>query len=386
MRYALTSATIFDGHRFYFDHTVIINDDQIEALVPESELAPDITRYALPNQVIAPAFIDLQVNGCGGVMFNNGVDESTLDTMHASNLRSGTTTFLPTLVTCDEGKLDKALSLAQDYRTKYGWRVPGIHLEGPFISKQKKGIHTEEFIRPIQSADIEKLLAHRDQVGMLTLAPENASPEQVAELVDAGIHVSLGHSNANCEVAEKAFAAGAQHATHLYNAMSGYKGREPGLIGAVFDSDAVSAGIIADGLHLDFVNLSIAKKLLKDRLYLITDATAAAGANLTEFEFVGRTVYVKDGKCLGSDGTIGGSMLTMNEAVRNSITYAQISPDEALRMASLYPAKAMGWDDTLGQIKPGFLANLVVLSDRYDVTAVVDQGQWTPFEDANTSC
>ncbi|MFM2481262.1 N-acetylglucosamine-6-phosphate deacetylase [Celerinatantimonas sp. YJH-8] len=385
MKYALTSATIFDGEQLRFGQAVIIDGDRIESIISEQDLTAEIPQYALKHHLIAPAFIDLQVNGCGGVMFNDKVTEKTLDTMHQANLKSGTTTFLPTLITCGEDKLDAALELAQNYRLQHGFRVPGIHLEGPFISREKKGIHNEHYIRPLQNQDVEKLIAHKDQIGMLTLAPENATPEQISQLSDAGIPVSLGHSNADCQTVQQAFHAGAKYATHLYNAMSGYKGREPGMIGAVFDTPAVHAGIIADGLHLDFVNLRIAKRLLDQRLYLITDATAAAGSDITEFDFVGQKIRVENGKCLGRDGTIGGSMLTMVEAVKNCIAHAGISQEEALRMASLYPAQAMGWAHKLGRIQPNYLANLVILSSDYQVAAVVDQGKWNSFTHAESN-
>ncbi|CAG9001059.1 MAG: N-acetylglucosamine-6-phosphate deacetylase [Candidatus Celerinatantimonas neptuna] len=380
MKYALTQATLFDGEKIISDHALILEGNQIESIVPETKLPSHVTCYAMPGQLIAPAFIDLQLNGCGGVMFNGSVSEKTLETMHQANLKSGTTTFLPTLITTSQDEMNLAFTVASNYRSQYPYRLPGLHLEGPFISTAKKGIHTESFIRPLTDEDVKLLIKHANEITLLTVAPENASPEQIKELSQNGIRVSLGHSNASYEQTQAAFNAGAKYATHVYNAMSGLKGREPGVLGAIFDSKNIYGGIIVDGLHIDYACVRIAKKLLKEHLYLITDATAAAGSDIHEFEFVGRTIHVENGHCIGTDGTLGGSMLTMNEAVRNCIQHVGIEKEEVLRMASLYPARAIGLDNQLGTIARGFIANLVLLDPQYNVTSVIEAGELIRFE------
>lgn len=380
MKYALTQANLFDGEKIISNHALIIDQGQIESIIPATRLPRHITCYAMPGQLIAPAFIDLQLNGCGGKMFNGSVSEQTLETMHQTNLKSGTTTFLPTLITTSWDEMNQAFEVSSGYRPQHPLRVPGLHLEGPFISTAKKGIHTESYIRPLTNEDVHSLIMHANEIAILTVAPENVSPEQIKTLSDHGIRISVGHSNGSYEQTQAAFNAGATCATHVYNAMSGLKGRELGVLGAVFDSQDVYGGIIADGLHMHFASIRIAKKLMQEHLYLITDATAAAGSDVAQFEFVGRTIRVKNGRCIGSDGTLGGSMLTMNEAVRNCIQKVGIEKEEALRMASLYPARVIGLDDQLGKLAKGYIANLVLLDPQYNVTSVIECGELIRFE------
>lgn len=376
MSYAISANQIFTGFEMLSDHAIIIDGEKIVAVVPQKQLDPAIPRHDYENQLICASFIDLQLNGCGGVMFNGAVSETTLETMHQANLKGGTTTFLPTLVTCSSDELALAFNVIKAYQQRYPKRVPGLHLEGPFISTAKKGIHTQSFIRSLQDSDIKSLIANKEQIALLTLAPENASPEQINQLTQAGIRVALGHSNASYEKTQQAFAAGAGYATHIYNAMSGLKGRELGVLGAIFDSTNIYGGIIADGLHMDFAAVRIAKKLLGEYLYLVTDATAAANSDIKRFEFVGRTITVENGRCLGSDGTLGGSSLSLNEAVRNCVLSVGISLDEALRMASLYPARAIGVANELGAIQANHYANLTVLDpNTFEIHAMINEGK-----------
>ncbi|MFM2483936.1 N-acetylglucosamine-6-phosphate deacetylase [Celerinatantimonas yamalensis] len=375
MSYSLTGARIFTGSEILENHALIIKGEHIHAIVEQSQVDPSLPVHDFSGCLISAGFIDLQLNGCGGVMFNGAISEQTLDIMHQANIRSGTTTFLPTLVTSSCDEMDHALAVSKEYQQRYPMRMPGLHLEGPFISKAKKGIHTEAFIRPLTQADIEHLLQHRAQIAMLTIAPENVMPEQIQQLASSGIRVSVGHSNGSYEKTKAAFNAGAGYATHIYNAMSGLKGRDLGVLGAIFDSDDVYAGIIVDGLHMDFASVRIAKRQLGEHLYLVTDATAAANSNVEQFEFVGRTIRVEDGLCVGDDGTLGGSSLTMNEAVRHCVQNVGLSQLEALRMATLYPARAINMDHMIGRVRQHYYADLVILNDHYQVSAVVNGGQ-----------
>ncbi|MFM2476908.1 N-acetylglucosamine-6-phosphate deacetylase [Celerinatantimonas sp. MCCC 1A17872] len=376
MSYVISANQIFTGFEMLSGHAIVIDGEKISAIVPQQQLDPSLPRYDYENQLICAAFIDLQLNGCGGVMFNGAVSEATLETMHQANLKGGTATFLPTLVTCASDELALAFEVTKAYQQSYPKRVPGLHLEGPFISTAKKGIHTQSFIRPLQETDIDYLIANKEQIALLTLAPENASTAQIKRLTQAGIRVAVGHSNATYEQAQQAFAAGAGYATHVYNAMSGLKGRDLGVLGAIFDSTNVYGGIIADGLHMDFAAVRIAKKQLGDHLYLVTDATAAANSDIKKFEFVGRTITVENGRCLGSDGTIGGSSLSLNEAVKNCVQSVGFSLEEALRMATLYPARAINAEQELGAIQTNSFANLTVIDpESFAITAMVNEGK-----------
>ncbi|MGR5176629.1 N-acetylglucosamine-6-phosphate deacetylase [Vibrio parahaemolyticus] len=374
--YALTNCKIFTGSDVLNNHGVVINGDQIEALVPISELSDTIERIDLDGANLSPGFIDLQLNGCGGVMFNDEITAETIHTMHRANLKSGCTSFLPTLITSSDENMRQAISAARDYHNQHQNHSLGLHLEGPYLNVAKKGIHSPDFIRQSDAAMIDLICENRDLVAKVTLAPEQNAPEHIEKLRKAGIVVSIGHTNATYEEARKGFESGITFATHLFNAMTPMTGREPGVVGAIYDTPDVYAGIIADGFHVDYANIRIAHKVKGEKLVLVTDATAPAGADMEYFIFVGKKVYYKDGKCVDENGTLGGSALTMIEAVQNTVEHAGIALDEALRMATLYPAKAMGIEDKLGRIKKGMIANLTVFDRDYNVQGTIVNGQY----------
>jgi N-acetylglucosamine-6-phosphate deacetylase len=270
--------------------------------------------------------------------------------------------------------MKQAIRVQQEYEKKHRHHSLGLHLEGPYLNVMKKGIHNPDFIRESDHEMIDFICANTSVVAKVTLAPEHNNPEHITRLKEAGIVVSIGHSDATYAQAREGFAAGISFATHLFNAMSPMTGREPGVVGAVFDTPDVYAGVIADGFHVDYPNIRIAHKLKGDKLILVTDATAPAGAEMDHFIFVGKKVYYRDGKCTDENGTLGGSALTMIEAVQNTVEHAGIAIDEALRMATLYPATAMGLESKLGEIKPEFVANMTVFDQDYNVLATVVNG------------
>ncbi|GAL32895.1 N-acetylglucosamine-6-phosphate deacetylase [Vibrio maritimus] len=374
--YALTNGKVFTGTDVLTNHAVIIDGDTIQSIVHESELSASIERIDLNGANLSPGFIDLQLNGCGGVMFNDEITAETIHIMHRANLKSGCTSFLPTLITSSDENMRQALSAARDYHNQYQNHSLGLHLEGPYLNVAKKGIHSPDFIRQSDEAMIDLICEHRDLVAKVTLAPEQNAPEHIQKLRDAGIVVSIGHTNATYEEARRGFDSGITFATHLFNAMTPMTGREPGVVGAIYDTPDVYAGIIADGFHVDYANIRIAHKVKGEKLVLVTDATAPAGADMEYFIFVGKKVYYKDGKCVDENGTLGGSALTMIEAVQNTVEHAGIALDEALRMATLYPAKAMGIDNKLGRIRKGMVANLTVFDRDFNVQGTVVNGQY----------
>ncbi|QXC56734.1 N-acetylglucosamine-6-phosphate deacetylase [Vibrio mimicus] len=374
--YALTNCKIYTGNDVLVKHAVIINDDKIEAICPADSLSSDINIVDLNGANLSPGFIDLQLNGCGGVMFNDEITAKTIDIMHKANLKSGCTSFLPTLITSSDENMRQAIAAAREYQSQYPNQSLGLHLEGPYLNVMKKGIHSVDFIRPSDDEMIEIMCANRDVIAKVTLAPENNKPEHIEKLVEAGIVVSIGHTNATYAEARQSFESGISFATHLFNAMTPMVGREPGVVGAIYDTPDVYAGIIADGFHVDYANIRIAHKLKGEKLVLVTDATAPAGAEMDHFIFVGKKVYYRDGKCVDENGTLGGSALTMIEAVQNTVEHVGIALDEALRMATLYPAKAIGVDNKLGRIKKGMIANLTVFDRDFNVKATVVNGQY----------
>ncbi|MEF2507295.1 N-acetylglucosamine-6-phosphate deacetylase [Vibrio mimicus] len=374
--YALTNCKIYTGNDVLVKHAVIINGDKIETVCPIESLPSDIKVVDLNGANLSPGFIDLQLNGCGGVMFNDEITAKTIDIMHKANLKSGCTSFLPTLITSSDENMRQAIAAAREYQSQYPNQSLGLHLEGPYLNVMKKGIHSVDFIRPSDDSMIDTICANSNVIAKVTLAPENNKPEHIEKLVQAGIVVSIGHTNATYAEARQSFESGITFATHLFNAMTPMVGREPGVVGAIYDTPDVYAGIIADGFHVDYANIRIAHKIKGEKLVLVTDATAPAGAEMDYFIFVGKKVYYRDGKCVDENGTLGGSALTMIEAVQNTVEHVGIALDEALRMATLYPAKAIGVDDKLGRIKKGMIANLTVFDRDFNVKATVVNGQY----------
>ena len=375
LTYALVNFKPLTGHSESMD-TVIIEGDRISAagLAANIALPDDVQRIDLQGLTLSPGFIDLQLNGCGGVLFNSDITIDTLNTMHATNLHSGCTAFLPTLITCSDEDMQQAVAVVRQYRTVYPQRVPGIHLEGPYLNPERKGIHDVDVIRRPTPDMIDYLCANADAIAMVTLAPEVCPEGTVEKLSSAGIVVALGHTNATCAQAKAAETAGASFATHLHNAMSPLGSREPGVVGAIFDSYRLGAGIIADGHHLSWENLRIAHRLMADRLVLVTDATTPAGTDMETFAFAGQTIYHRDGKCSNGDGTLAGSALTMIEAVANSIR-AGIEPQAAVRMASINAAKAIHIHQQMGSIAAGHFANLAIFDDSFTVRGSVSGGE-----------
>lgn len=378
--FALTECRIFTGEAWLEQQAIIIHNGRIQALLPETTLDPALPRIPLQGALISAGFIDLQLNGCAGVMFNSDISTATLAHMQRTNLASGTTSYLPTLITSPDADIRAALSVTREYMQAHAHQVLGLHLEGPYLNVARKGIHPATQVRTLDPDMLDFLCQQSDVLTKITLAPECHSPLHIHQLVAAGIKVAIGHTAASFEQARASFAAGISFATHLYNAMTPTaNGRTPGVVGAIYDNDTIYAGIIADGFHVHEANIRLAHNVLGQRLCLVTDATAAAGApaSLTEFDFCGTTVRIKDGQCVDEQGTLGGSALTMIEGVRYLVNTVGLSLDDALRMASLNPAKAIGREQDLGAIAVGKVANLVILSEQLLVLNTVVNGQLT---------
>ncbi len=374
--YALTNAVIYTAKEILYGYAVLVDNDIVVAVIPQEQLDENIHCIDLKGNNLTAGFIDLQLNGCGGVMFNEQTSVETLEIMQATNLKSGTTSFLPTFITAPDEEMKSAVTIMRNYLAKYQNQALGLHLEGPYLSIEKKGVHRAEYIRTISPEMKAFLCENADVITKLTLAAENPTADFIAEFVQKGIVVSLGHSNASYAQAKAAIDQGIRFATHLHNAMSPISsGRELGVVGAVLDSDIYS-GIIIDGLHVDFANIKIDKKIKGDKLCIVTDATAAAGADIESFYFVGKKVYVRDGKCYDENGTIGGSSVTMIKSIENAVKHVGIPLDEALRMANYYPAKAIQLDHKLGSIAVGKVANLTVFNNEFKVLGTIVNGQW----------
>ncbi|HAS1786501.1 N-acetylglucosamine-6-phosphate deacetylase [Enterobacter pasteurii] len=375
--YALTHGRIYTGHEILDDHAIVIANGLIERVCPLAELPPEIEQRSLNGAAISPGFIDVQLNGCGGVQFNDtpeAVTVETLEIMQKANEKSGCTSYLPTLITSSDDLMKQGIRVMREYQAKYPNQALGLHLEGPWLNMVKKGTHNPNYVRKPDAELVDYLCANADAIVKVTLAPEMTGTDVISKLAAAGIVVSAGHSNATLKEAKAGFRAGITFATHLYNAMPYITGREPGLVGAILDEPDVYCGIIADGMHVDYANIRNAKRLKGDKLCLVTDATAPAGANIDQFIFAGKTIYYRNGLCVDENGTLSGSSLTMIEGVRNLVEHCGIALDEVLRMATLYPARAIGVDKRLGGIAPGMVANLTAFTHDYKIIKTIVNG------------
>lgn len=374
--YALTNSVIYTGAEVLYQHAVIVKDDKIEKIVHQNEVPESLEKIDLKGANLSAGFIDLQLNGCGGVMFNEDISVRTLEIMQETNLKSGTTSYLPTFITSPDEGMKEAVQVMRDYLAKYKNQALGLHLEGPYLSVAKKGVHRPEYIREASNEMIDFLCKNGDVITKLTLAAENGTADHIEKFVDAGIIVSLGHSNATFAQAKQRIAQGISFATHLHNAMSPISsGRDGGVVGAVLDSD-IYTGIIVDGLHVDWSNVRIAKKVKGNKLVIVTDAVAPAGANIDHFIFVGKKVLFRDGKCVDEFGSLGGAAVTMIESIRNMTQHTDLPLDEILRMCTLYPARAIHVDDKLGSIEAGKIANLAVFDNQFNVLGTAVNGEW----------
>jgi len=374
--YAITNCVLHTGQQDLVDHALLIEGDRILDILPSWDLPDSFTAIDLQGDHVSPGFIDLQLNGCGGVMFNDEITAKTLEIMHRTNLQSGTTSYLPTLITTSDTDMLRAMELVRDYRKFRPHSVLGLHLEGPYLNPKRKGIHDERYIRQPDPAMIQQIAAAgRSSVLLLTLAPEMVDTDDILTLADAGILISAGHSDATYEQAIAGFDAGVGMVTHLFNAMSPWLGRSPGLVGAAFDRDDVYAGIIADGHHTHLRSIALAHRMKGEKLLIVTDATPPVGTQMKSFVIGGQEVFYRDGKCVSAEGTLGGSALTMIEAIRNCVSVG-LPLAEALRMATAYPATAIAVSDRLGYLAPGYVANLAIFNHELEMTGVCDRGEY----------
>ncbi|WP_051389818.1 N-acetylglucosamine-6-phosphate deacetylase [Bradyrhizobium sp. Ec3.3] len=372
----LSGARIFDGERFLDDHAVVVEGGRIAAIVPHSE-RPRGAAHDLGGGLLAPGYIDVQVNGGGGVLFNEDPTPEGIARIADAHRNHGTVGLLPTLITDAPQVTTTAIAAACE-----AWRLTpaslGIHLEGPFLDPRRKGAHELRYIRNLEPDDVATIVGANCGSVMLTLAPNRVGVESVADLARHGVLVSLGHSDATYKEARAAVEAGARAFTHLFNAMSAPAVREAGMVGAALDLDEPFVGIIADGHHVHEANLRIALAAKRrDRFMLITDAMPPAAGGPDQFDLLGRRVTNVDGCLRLDDDTLAGSVLTMDEAVRYAVNVLRLDLADALAMASRVPATFLRRETELGRIAPGYLASLVHLDDDLRVLETWIEGRPT---------
>jgi len=374
--HAIVADRVFDGWNMHEDASVVIEGSQIAAVRPQSELPADISVHRLARGAwLAPGFIDLQVNGGGDVLFNNSPSPETIITIAAAHRKFGTTAILPTLITDTREKTKAAMSAAQ-VAMESEPSVLGIHLEGPYLSPEKAGVHDPDLMRRPDDSDLEMLCADWEGKLLVTLAPECVPHGFISQLVAAGRVVSLGHSAATYEETCSAMAEGLNGFTHLFNAMRPLGSREPGPIAAALDSTGAWYGLIADGWHVNPAMLRLALRGLGHPM-LVTDAMPPVGGRRSNFQLYGREIQVAGGRCLRPDGTLAGAALDMATAIRNCIKLLHVPLQDALRFASGNPAEFIGVGHQLGKLAPGYRADIVA----FDPDTLSVLGTWVAGAD-----
>ncbi|MGN7770376.1 N-acetylglucosamine-6-phosphate deacetylase [Phyllobacterium sp. 22552] len=372
--YAITGAVIFDGENWHENAALVVEHGTVKSIEATSALTADIRRVEMNGGKLVPGFIDVQVNGGGGVLLNDGPSIDAIRTICDAHFAFGTTALLPTLITDTPETTAAAIAASKAAAQEKVAGFIGLHLEGPHLSVSHKGTHDPKLIRPMDDADLIAIIEAVQEIPVLltTVAPETVSPEKIKAMVDAGVIVSLGHSGASYETALAAQAAGASMVTHLFNAMSQLGHRSPGVVGATLQSGELSAGLIADGFHVDKASMSIALRAKQGpaKIFLVTDAMSTIGTDITSFTLNGRTITRAGGRLTLEDGTLAGADLDMISAVRFVHQQLGLTLDESLRMASLYPAQSIRIDHTHGRLLPGYEANIVHLTENLDVDHV----------------
>lgn len=376
--YAIKCGRIFDGQEMLTDKAVIIRSGIVASVVGNSEVPKQLQTLAYENLTLAPAFIDLQVNGGGGILFNDDPSAAALKKIRDAHEQFGVLHILPTVISADINTIQKAIAAVREFDGKGG--VLGLHIEGPFINKERKGIHSGNLVRDCTLKELEDIYRDAgDSVKVLTFAPE-AMPSECLDFIKA--HRTLpfvGHSNASYQEVMNSFENGSVGVTHLYNAMSGLRNREPGVIGASFLSKNTCAGIIADGIHVDYACVKIAKKLKGSSLFLVSDAMPPVGIGDGDFTIDGNVIHCVNGRCFSKNGTIAGSALNMNQALKNVVLHCGIELEEALRMTAAYQAQLLRMTDKYGYIRPNSAADLVLLNDALDVKGIIRHGKCKLF-------
>ncbi|MBS1626601.1 MAG: N-acetylglucosamine-6-phosphate deacetylase [Bacteroidetes bacterium] len=362
MQKIFSANKIFTGNNWLYNHSIITENEIIIDIVPNSSINKPTHQKTYTS--IIPAFIDIQIYGGHGKLFSVYQNTDALFELNKYCSNGGALHFCPTVATNSIDVFLKCIDAVKEYWNKGGKGCIGLHLEGPWINKIKRGAHIESFIHSPTIEEVKTLLAYgKDVIKIITLAPEVCSNEVIKLIQSYNIVISAGHSNATYTEATNAFNNGIPTATHLFNAMSALQHREPGFVGAVFNHSTVKASIIPDGYHVDYAAITIAKKIMQERLFVITDAVTDTVKGPYPHELSGDK-YV-------SSGILSGSALTMIKAVKNLVAHCNIELDEALRMCSLYPAQVVGLSNELGKIEKGFKACLIEVNDELTSANIV---------------
>ena len=369
MPIALLNGRVLREHALVARQCVLLEGSRILDIVPENHPSClGAIQIDLRGNLLLPGFIDSQVNGGGGVLFNDSPGVEAIRQIGHAHRRFGTTGFMPTLISADLDVVARAIAAVRSAIEAGVPGVLGIHIEGPFLNVERKGVHDPAKLRELDASAVGLLTSLRTGRTLVTLAPEMTTPDIIRKLATAGVIVSAGHTNATYVEVVQALRHGLTGFTHLFNAMSQLTGREPGVVGAALESLDSWCGIIVDGEHISPVVLRLAMRCKPtNRFMLVTDAMSSLGTDARSFKLQGRNITVSGTVCLDEDGRLAGSNIDMASCVRNAISLLGVSLPEAVRMASLYPAEFLGLSHELGRIEPGYRANLVVADDHLNI-------------------
>jgi N-acetylglucosamine-6-phosphate deacetylase len=364
MQKAYSASQVFNGEQWLQNYAVIVNDGLVDSVVPQSEVPADIDHQNFDDALLVPAFIDAQVYGAGGRLLAAYPDAASLRTMHEQFAKEGTCLFQPTIATNTIEVFKQCIDAVRAYWLQGGKGVHGLHLEGPWLNAEKRGAHVKEWIHSPSVEEVKDLLEYgKDVITMITIAPEICSDDVIQLIHSYKVVVSAGHSSATYTQATESFGKGITTVTHLYNAMSALHHREPGLVGATLNHPKVRSSIIPDGHHVDYAAIKIAKNLMGERLFAITDAVTETS--------IGPYQHHLAGDKYESNGILSGSAISMHQAFYNLAHHVGVGLGEALRMCSLYPAQVLNRHQEYGEIGRGFKAQFVVLNRGLRLTQVI---------------
>ncbi len=359
----ISADKIFTGTEWLADHVIVVEGDRIGDIISRSRVDSAGIKY-FNDCFIVPAFVDVQVYGASTKLLATFPEPETLAVMYEQFIGEGTGLFLPTLATNTLDVFKKSIDAVRQYWKQNGKGVYGLHLEGPWINETKRGAHIKEWIHSPNIDEVKHLLEYgQDVIKMITIAPEVCTDEVIELILSYGIILSAGHSNASYHEALRGFEKGISTVTHLYNAMSALQHRSPGLVGAIFNHTTAMSSIIPDGYHVDYPAIVIAKKIMGDRLFAITDAVTETKTGPYQHQLAGDKF-----EC---NGTLSGSALSMHKAFKNLMQYADIEVEEALRMCSLYPAQVLRCEDRYGKIAPLAAGQFLVLDKQLEFVEMI---------------
>jgi N-acetylglucosamine-6-phosphate deacetylase len=361
MKHAIVNGIIHTGDEIINKGVVIIENGIIVSVQNEVPEAVDL--IDLKGKHLSAGLIDIQINGGEKHYFSQSPTEETIQDIYETSLKYGTTHTLPCLISSSNETIHQGIEAIRNYREKHKNGVLGMHLEGPFLNPLRRGAHSVNQVRKPTNSELEEIIRYgKDVIKVITIAPECFTDEQLTMLLESGIVVSIGHTIITYDEAQYYFSKGIKLVTHLFNAMTQFGHREPGLVGATFENDSIYAPIILDGAHCDYASARIAYKLKKDKLFLISDATFL-GRKIQNFNWESFDAHLENGFYRNDEGNLAGATISMEEAVKNAFTHLNVSVDEAIKMATCQVASAIKMDKEIGKIKKGFPAHFVTFND-----------------------